>query len=323
MAGRRDHRIGRQHSSAPRGDGRVGAEGKVTRPDAGVLPSGRSREILRACFPFAAPAWRLSPPRCSSPRAARPSRRRRSRASRWEACARPSPRVALVLLIPAARRGYTWRAAAVGLAFAGSLVLFVTANKLTTSAASIFLQSTAPLYVLLARPWLLRERASRSDLAHHAPGGGGAPPRVRRDRNGGADRARSLPRERARAPLRRDLGVRHHGAALDVRGTRTLAPGRGRARKRLRGGRLPALPPLVPRSSRPATGRRSPTWGLPGGGRLRLPHPRGGEAPGPRRVAAPARGAGAQPGLGLDRARGASVGAGARRRGASSSARRR
>lgn len=72
--------------------------------------------------------------------------------------------LALVLFIPAARRGYTWRAAAVGLAFAGSLVLFVTANKLTTSAASIFLQSTAPLYVLLVGPWLLRERASRSDL---------------------------------------------------------------------------------------------------------------------------------------------------------------
>ena len=72
--------------------------------------------------------------------------------------------VALLIFIPAARRGYTWRAAAVGLAFAGSLVLFVTANKLTTSAASIFLQSTAPLYVLLAGPWLLGERASRSDL---------------------------------------------------------------------------------------------------------------------------------------------------------------
>lgn len=72
--------------------------------------------------------------------------------------------LALVLFLPSARRGYTWRAAAVGLAFAGSLVLFVTANKLTTSAASIFLQSTAPLYVLLLGPWLLRERASRSDV---------------------------------------------------------------------------------------------------------------------------------------------------------------
>jgi drug/metabolite transporter (DMT)-like permease len=77
--------------------------------------------------------------------------------------------VALVALIPAARRGYGWRAGAVGLAFAGSLVLFVTANKLTTSAASIFLQSTAPLYVLLLGPWLLGERPSRSDLVLMLP----------------------------------------------------------------------------------------------------------------------------------------------------------
>ena len=72
--------------------------------------------------------------------------------------------LALVALLPSARRGYTLRAAGVGLAFAGSLVLFVSANKLTTSAASIFLQSTAPLYVLLLGPPLLGERASRSDL---------------------------------------------------------------------------------------------------------------------------------------------------------------
>ncbi len=77
--------------------------------------------------------------------------------------------IALVALVPAARRGYTLRAAGVGLAFAGSLVLFVSANKLTTSAASIFLQSTAPLYVLLLGPWLLRERASRSDLVLMIP----------------------------------------------------------------------------------------------------------------------------------------------------------
>jgi drug/metabolite transporter, DME family len=77
--------------------------------------------------------------------------------------------IALVALVPAARRGYTLRAAGVGLAFAGSLVLFVSANKLTTSAASIFLQSTAPLYVLLLGPWLLRERASRADLVLMVP----------------------------------------------------------------------------------------------------------------------------------------------------------
>ena len=77
--------------------------------------------------------------------------------------------LALVVLLPAARRGVTWRAAVVGLAFAATLVLFVSANKLTTSAASIFLQSTAPLYVLVFGPWLLHERASRSDLVLMVP----------------------------------------------------------------------------------------------------------------------------------------------------------
>ncbi len=77
--------------------------------------------------------------------------------------------LALLALLPAARRGMTWRAAVVGLFFAGTLVLFVSANKRTTSAASIFLQSTAPLYVLLVGPWLLRERASRSDVAVMLP----------------------------------------------------------------------------------------------------------------------------------------------------------
>jgi drug/metabolite transporter (DMT)-like permease len=77
--------------------------------------------------------------------------------------------LALLALLPAARRGFTLRAAGVGLAFAASLVLFVSATKLTTSAAAIFLQSTAPLYVLLLGPWLLRERASRSDLVLMLP----------------------------------------------------------------------------------------------------------------------------------------------------------
>ncbi|HVP66875.1 MAG TPA: DMT family transporter [Anaeromyxobacteraceae bacterium] len=75
----------------------------------------------------------------------------------------------LLALLPAARRGFTRRAALVGVAFACSLVLFVSANKLTTAAAAIFLQSTAPLYVLVLGPWLLRERASRSDLVLMLP----------------------------------------------------------------------------------------------------------------------------------------------------------
>ena len=43
-------------------------------------------------------------------------------------------------------------------------MLFVTANKLTTAANAIFLQATAPLYILLAAPWLLREKHRRDDV---------------------------------------------------------------------------------------------------------------------------------------------------------------
>jgi drug/metabolite transporter (DMT)-like permease len=71
----------------------------------------------------------------------------------------------ILLLMPESRRGLSRRALAVGVAYAATLVLFVQANKLTTAAGAIFLQSTAPLYVLLLAPWLLRERVRRSDLA--------------------------------------------------------------------------------------------------------------------------------------------------------------
>jgi drug/metabolite transporter, DME family len=72
--------------------------------------------------------------------------------------------LALVLLVPEARRGFSVRAVAVALAYAATLVLFVAANKLTTSANAIFLQSTAPLYLLLLGPLLLDERVRRSDI---------------------------------------------------------------------------------------------------------------------------------------------------------------
>jgi drug/metabolite transporter, DME family len=72
--------------------------------------------------------------------------------------------MALLLITPAARRGWTWRAALVGVAYAGCLVLFVLANRLTTAANTIFLQSTAPLYILLLAPWLLKEPIRRRDL---------------------------------------------------------------------------------------------------------------------------------------------------------------
>lgn len=71
---------------------------------------------------------------------------------------------ALLLLVPAARRGWSWRTWVVAVPYAATLVLFVTATKLTTSANAIFLQATAPLYVLLLSPWLLRERVRAADL---------------------------------------------------------------------------------------------------------------------------------------------------------------
>lgn len=54
------------------------------------------------------------------------------------------------------------------LAAGGSIAtqfLFVTSTKLTTAANSIFLQYTAPIYVILLGYWLLREKPSRSDWA--------------------------------------------------------------------------------------------------------------------------------------------------------------
>src|SRR5881394_1592483 len=72
--------------------------------------------------------------------------------------------LALGLMTSEARRGYSWRAVPVGAAYATTLILFVLANKLTTSANTIFLQSTAPLYLLLLSPWLLHERIAREDV---------------------------------------------------------------------------------------------------------------------------------------------------------------
>ena len=48
-------------------------------------------------------------------------------------------------------------------AYAGTVILFVVANKLTTAANAIVLQYTAPVYVALFSPWFLGERAQRND----------------------------------------------------------------------------------------------------------------------------------------------------------------
>jgi drug/metabolite transporter, DME family len=72
--------------------------------------------------------------------------------------------VALFAFLPGARRRPTRPMLLVGVFYAATLILFVQANKLTTSANAIFLQDTAPLYVLLVSPFLLREAVKAADL---------------------------------------------------------------------------------------------------------------------------------------------------------------
>jgi drug/metabolite transporter (DMT)-like permease len=72
--------------------------------------------------------------------------------------------IALYAMDPAVRRGWSWRTLPVALAYAGTLISFVAANKLTTSANAIFLQSTAPLFLLMLGPLLLREPVRKADL---------------------------------------------------------------------------------------------------------------------------------------------------------------
>jgi drug/metabolite transporter (DMT)-like permease len=52
----------------------------------------------------------------------------------------------------------------VAIAYAFTVVLFVVATKLTTAANAIFIQDTAPLWVLVLSPWLLDERPTRGEL---------------------------------------------------------------------------------------------------------------------------------------------------------------
>jgi drug/metabolite transporter (DMT)-like permease len=88
----------------------------------------------------------------------------------WQVASFRSGVAALVvwLVMRDARRGWTWHALPVGLTYAATMVLFVAANKLTTSANTIFLQATAPLYVLVLSPLLLREKIRVRDLGFMA-----------------------------------------------------------------------------------------------------------------------------------------------------------
>jgi drug/metabolite transporter (DMT)-like permease len=67
-------------------------------------------------------------------------------------------------ILPESRRGWTWRTAVVGAAYAVTVILFVQANKLTTAANTIFIQAAAPLFIAALGPWLIGERVRSRDL---------------------------------------------------------------------------------------------------------------------------------------------------------------
>jgi len=84
----------------------------------------------------------------------------------WQLAGGRSLIAGLVLLafVPATRRRPTRLSLGVAVAYVFTVVLFVLATKLTTAANAIFIQDTAPLWVLLLSPWLLRERPTRGEL---------------------------------------------------------------------------------------------------------------------------------------------------------------
>ena len=69
----------------------------------------------------------------------------------------------LWILLPSWRRFWRPRALLVGACYASTFVCFVIATKFTMSANAIFLQSTAPIYVLFLAPRLLAEPNRRID----------------------------------------------------------------------------------------------------------------------------------------------------------------
>lgn len=79
----------------------------------------------------------------------------------------------LVLFMPAWRSFWHPRCLLVGLAYGTTMILYVTGNKLTTAANVIFLQATAPVYLLFLGPRLLGEKVGGRDLFFTATLGAG------------------------------------------------------------------------------------------------------------------------------------------------------
>jgi drug/metabolite transporter (DMT)-like permease len=71
--------------------------------------------------------------------------------------------VMLLLFVPEARR-VSWRALLVAVVQGGTFVTFILANKLTTAASAVFLQASAPFWLMVLGPLLLGERSRRRDV---------------------------------------------------------------------------------------------------------------------------------------------------------------
>ena len=104
--------------------------------------------------------------------------------SGWQVASLRSGIAALVLFAyaPSSRKHWNGRTLLLAVAYAATLVLFVTANKLTTSANAIFLQSTGALYMLLLGPLVLQERIRGIDIVVIASVAAGAATSVHRQR---------------------------------------------------------------------------------------------------------------------------------------------
>jgi drug/metabolite transporter (DMT)-like permease len=95
--------------------------------------------------------------------------------SGWQIAAGRSLVAGLFLLatVRESRRRPTLPGLLTSAAYAATVILFALANKLTTAANAIFIQDTAPAWVLLLSPWLLGERPARGELLAVPVFGGG------------------------------------------------------------------------------------------------------------------------------------------------------
>lgn len=76
--------------------------------------------------------------------------------------------VAVLVMLPSSRRGFSKLSLVVGAGYAATMICFVLGNKMTTAANTIFLQSTAPIYLVLIGPLVLEEHIRKRELVFMA-----------------------------------------------------------------------------------------------------------------------------------------------------------